>query len=153
MQISPDGRFLYVDHETDSEVSVFAVNQGHLSEIQVVPTTPPEGRKGNTTAEILLDPAGHYLYVTNRGHDSIALFAVDRASGKLTPSANIPSGGRTPRNIRFDPAGNFLFAANENGGAVVEFRVNKESGALSPTGVTLLVDTPGGLWFVQTKKR
>jgi 6-phosphogluconolactonase len=150
VQISPDGRFLFVDHETDSEVSVFAINQGHLSEIQVAPTVPPDGKAGNTTAEILLDAAGRHLYVANRGHDSIAVFDVGR-DGKIARTANVPSGGKTPRNIRFDPAGNFLFAGNENGGNLVEFRVSKASGALTPTGVTLPLDTPGGMWFVQTR--
>jgi 6-phosphogluconolactonase len=152
VQISPDGRFLYADHETDSEVSVFAIDQGHLNEIQVVPTVPPEGKKGNTTAEILLDAAGRHLYVANRGHDSIAVFDVGR-DGRLNRTANVPSGGRTPRNIRFDPAGNFLFAANENGGDIVAFKVNKASGALTPTGLTLAIDTPGGMWFVQTGRK
>jgi len=150
VQISPDGRFLYADHETDSEVSVFAVDQGHLNEIQVVPTVPPDGKKGNTTAEILLGV--RHLYVTNRGHDSIAVFDVGR-DGELTHAANVPSDGRTPRNIRFDPAGNFLFTANENGGNIVEFRVNKANGALMPTGLTLPIDTPGGMWFVQTGRK
>jgi 6-phosphogluconolactonase len=152
VQISPDGRFLYVDHETDSEVSVFAVDQGRLREIQVLPTVPPEGKKGNTTAEILLDASGRHLYVTNRGHDSIAVIDVGR-DGQLSHTVNVPSGGRTPRNIRFDPAGNFLFAANENGGDIVAFKVNKASGALTPTGVTLPIDTPGGMWFVQTGRK
>lgn len=150
-QISPDGRFLYVNHETDSEVSVFAVTGGALREIQVLPTVPPEGKVRNTTAEILIDPAGRHLYVTNRGHDSIAVFAIDRAGGTLTRIGNTPSGGRTPRNIRFAPGGNFLLAANENGGNITAFRVNRADGSLTPTGVTLPIETPGGLWFVQTR--
>ena len=150
-QISADGRFLYVNHETDSEVSVFAVTQGALREIQVLSTLPPDNTVRNTTAEILLDPAGRHLYVTNRGHDSIAVFAIDRAAGTLSRIGNTPSGGRTPRNIRFTPDGNFLLAANENGGNVTEFRVNKADGSLTPTGVPLPIDTPGGLWFVQTR--
>jgi 6-phosphogluconolactonase len=149
-QISPDGRFLYVNHESDSEVSVFAVTGGTLREIQVLSTLPQGDKTRNSTAEILIDPAGRHLYVTNRGHDSIAVFAIDRTKGTLTRSANIPSGGRTPRNIRFTPDGNFLLAANENGGNITAFRVNKADGSLTPTGVTLPIDTPGGLWFVQT---
>lgn len=150
LQISPDGRFLYVNHETDSEVSVFAVNQGRLNEIQVLSTLPESGVR-NTTAEILLDPAGRCLYVTNRGHDSLAAFRVNPADGKLTRLANIPAGGRTPRNIRFDPAGNFLFSANENGGSLVQFRFDRAGCNLTPTGVSLPMETPGGLWFVQTR--
>ncbi|MBV9550361.1 MAG: lactonase family protein [Alphaproteobacteria bacterium] len=153
LQISPDGHFLYVNHETDSEVSVFSVNQGHLTEVQVIATVPPEGKARNSTAENLLDSSGRCLYVTNRGHDSLAIFTVNRADGRLARIANTPSGGRTPRNIRFDPAGKFLFAANENGGNIVEFAFDGKSCALKPTGVTLPIDTPGGLWFVQTRPR
>jgi 6-phosphogluconolactonase len=151
LSISPDGRFLYVNHETDSEVSVFSVNQGRLAEIQVIATVPPEGKARNTTAENVIAPDGRHLYVSNRGHDSIAVFAIDRATGRLSRTENIASGGRTPRNIALDPGGNFLFAANENGGNIVAFRVDKASGHLTPTGVAMKIDTPGSLWFLRTE--
>jgi 6-phosphogluconolactonase len=152
LQISPDGRFVYADHETDSEVGVYAVTDGHLKENQVLATVPPDAKAGNTTAELLLDPRGRHLYVANRGHDSVAIYAVDHATGRLTHTVNVPSGGKTPRNIRFDPAGRFFFAANENGGNLVQFRVDAASGGLAPTGVTLPIDTPGSLWFVRTRR-
>jgi 6-phosphogluconolactonase len=148
IQMSPDGRFLYVDHETDSEVSVFTIQGCRLREIQVIGTLPPGTKVRNSTAELTIDPAGHYLYVGNRGHDSIAVFAIDPASGKLRLKENVPSGGRTPRNVRFDPSGNWFFAANENGGNVTEFKVDKASGHLTPTGVILPIDTPGSMYFV-----
>lgn len=147
LQISPDGGFLYVDHETDSEVSVFSVKGGDLKEIQTLSTLPPGTQVRNTTAEILISGDGRHLYVTNRGHDSIAVFTVDRATGLLTRTENVPSGGRTPRNIRLSPEGDYLFAANENGGNITEFRVDKTNGHLTPTGVTVPIDTPGGLYF------
>jgi 6-phosphogluconolactonase len=147
LQLSPDGRFLYVDHETDSEVSVFAVKGGALKEIQTLSTLPPGTEMRNTTAEILISGDGRHLYVTNRGHDSIAIFAIDRATGLLTRSENVPSGGRTPRNIRLSPDGDYLLAANENGGNITEFRVDKTNGHLTPTGVSVPIDTPGGLYF------
>jgi 6-phosphogluconolactonase len=148
MQMSPDGKYLYVCHETDSEVSVFAVDGGKLKEIQVIDTVPPDKKLHNTTAEILIDKAGRYLYVSNRGNDSITLYTVDPTSGGLTVKEHIPSGGRTPRNIRFDPSGDWFFAANENGGNVTEFKVDKASGHLTQTGVTMSIDTPGGMYFV-----
>lgn len=147
LQLSPDGKFLYVDHETDSEVSVFAVKGGALKEIQTLSTLPPGAEVRNTTAEILISGDGRHLYVTNRGHDSIAVFAIDRATGLLTRAENVPSGGRTPRNIRLSPDGDYLFAANENGGNIAQFRVDKTTGHLTPTGVTVPIDTPGGLYF------
>jgi 6-phosphogluconolactonase len=149
--VSPDGRFFYVDHETDSEVSVFTVKDGALQEIQTLSTLPPGAETRNTTAEILISGDGRHLYVTNRGHDSIAVFAVDRATGLLTRTENIPSGGRTPRNIRLSPDGDYLFAANENGGNITQFRVDKTNGHLTPTGVTVPIDTPGGMYFAKVR--
>jgi 6-phosphogluconolactonase len=151
IQMSPDGRFLYVDHETDSEVSVFAIDGGNLKEIQVIGTVPDEAKSHNTTAEIIISDDGRHLYVGNRGDDSIAIFAVEPRSGILSQRENVPSGGRTPRNIRFDPSGNWLFAANENGGNVTEFKVDKASGHLMATGVTGAINTPGGICFLETK--
>jgi 6-phosphogluconolactonase len=151
IQISPEGRFLYVDHETDSEVSVFAIDGGNLKEVQVIGTVPDQAKSHNTTAEIMISDDGRYLYVGNRGDDSIAIFAVDPRTGLLSHSENVPSGGRTPRNIRFDPTGNWFFAANENGGNVTEFKVDKASGHLMPTGVTGAIDTPGGIYFLKIK--
>lgn len=147
LQVSPDGRFLYVDHETDSEVSVFSVKDGALKEIQTLSTLPPGTEIRNTTAEILISGDGRHLYATNRGHDSIAVFAIDRATGLLTRTENAPSGGRTPRNIRLSPDGGYLFAANENGGNITQFRVDKANGHLTQTGVTVPINTPGGLYF------
>ena len=151
IQMSPDGKFLYVDHETDSEVGVYTIDGGKLTEIQTVSTLPADFKGRNTTAEIIISADGRHLYVGNRGHDSIAIFAVDKATGKLTLTANAPAGGRTPRNLRFDPSGNFLVSANENGGNLVVFRVDKQSGALTPVGAPAEISTPGGMYFVATK--
>jgi 6-phosphogluconolactonase len=151
IQMSPNGKFLYVDHETDSEVSVFAIDGGKLTEIQTLPTAPDEAKAKNTTAEIIISDDGRYLYVSNRGHDSVAIFAIDRATGKLTHTENVPSGGRTPRNIRFDPTGNWFFAANENGGNVTEFKVDRASGHITATGVTAPINTPGGIYFLKIR--
>jgi len=151
IQMSPDGRFLYVDHETDSEVSVFAIEGGKLTEIQTLATVPDEAKAKNTTAEIIISDDGRTLYVSNRGHDSVVIFAIDRATGKLTYKENVPSGGRTPRNIRFDPSGAWFFAANENGGNVTEFKVDKASGHITATGVTAPINTPGGIYFLKMR--
>jgi len=151
IQMSPDGRFLYVDHETDSEVSVFAIDGGNLKEIQVIGTVPDEAKSHNTTAEIIISDDGGHLYVGNRGDDSVAIFAVDPRTGILSHSENVPSGGRTPRNIRIDPSGNWFFAANEDGGNVSEFKIDKPSGHLTPTGVTGAINTPGGICFLEIR--
>lgn len=151
IQMSPDGKFLYVDHETDSEVGVYAIEGGRLKEIQVIGTLPDGAKGRNSTAELEISPDGRHLYVGNRGHDSIAVFAVDRKTGMLTRQENVPSGGRTPRNVRFDPTGNWFFAANENGNNITEFKVDKQTGHLTPTGVTVPINTPGGMSFLRAK--
>jgi 6-phosphogluconolactonase len=124
LQLRPDGRFLYVNHETDSAVSVFEVNGGRLREVQSLSTLPADFTGNNTTAEIQIDAEGRLLYATNRGHDSIAVYSVDPAKGTLTMIETVPSLGRTPRNITIDPTNNYLLAANQNGGNVVVFRIN-----------------------------
>ncbi len=103
VQLSSDDRFLHVNYETDSEVSVFAVAGARLTEIQTISTLPSDTSVTNSTAEILIDRADRYLYVSNRGHDSIAVFSIDAVSGKLSLRDNVQSGGKTPRNIRLDP--------------------------------------------------
>ena len=151
IQMSPDGRFLYVDHETDSEVGVYAIDGGNLKEIQVLSTLPPGFKDRNSTAEIIISNDGRHLYVGNRGHDSVAIFTIDPKSGLLSNLENVPSGGKTPRNLRFDPTGNWFFAANENGGNITEFKVDKKSGHLTPTGVTGEINTPGGMYFLKLR--
>jgi 6-phosphogluconolactonase len=151
IQMSPDGKHLYVDHETDSEVEVFAIDGGKLTPLQTLPTVPPEAKAHNTTAEILISADGRHLYVANRGHDSVAIFAVNAKTGLLTYQENVSTGGSTPRNIRFDPTGNWFFAANEKSGNIAEFKVDRPTGHLAPTGLTVPIDTPGGLFFLKVR--
>jgi 6-phosphogluconolactonase len=148
LQLSPDDRFLYVNHETDSEVSVFAVDKGKLSEIQHLSTLPAGSTVKNTTAEIMIDRAGRHLYVSNRGDDSVAVYTIDKATGRLTYDANVPTGGKTPRNLRLDPTGAYLLAANENGGSITVLKIDKTTGALTPTASAAQIDTPGGMYFL-----
>lgn len=149
LQIAPNGKTLYVDHESDSEVSVFKVDGTNLTQVQVTSTLPDGYKERNTNAEIELDAAGKHLYVSNRGHDSIAVFDV-RPDGTLWRTAIVPSGGRTPRNLRIDPTGRFLISANENGGSLTVFKIDKATGALTNTGNTAAIDKPGGVYFVKT---
>ena len=94
LQLHPNGKFLYVNHETDSKVSVFEVNGASLKQIQTLSTLPADHKGNNTTAEIQIDQTGKWLYVTNRGNDSIAHYAVDAAKGTLTLAG--PHAGRWP---------------------------------------------------------
>jgi 6-phosphogluconolactonase len=149
LAIRPDGKFLYANNETASSVSVFSVAQGTLHEIQTVSSLPAGFDGRNSTAEIQIDRDGRFLYVSNRGHDSIAVFAVDAAKGTLTPVQHALSQGRTPRNFSLDPTGAYLFAANQNSGTIVLFRVERSTGRLTPTGRMFEVPTPSCVLFVK----
>jgi 6-phosphogluconolactonase len=151
LQLHPNGNFLYVNHETDSAVSVFEVKGGSLKEIQSLSTLPADYTGNNSTAEIQIDAGGRFLYVTNRGHDSIAVYSVDPAKGTLTMIENVPSLGRTPRNITIDPANDYLISANQGGDNVVVFHIDRKSGHLTPTGSQQPVPQAGGVAFVKAR--
>ena len=149
--LHPGGKFLYVNHETDSKVSVFAVNGAALKQVQTLSTLPADHKGNNSTAEIQIDQTCKWLYVTNRGHDSMDHYAVDAAKGTLTLVGHISSGGRTPRNITIDPTNRFLIAANQNGNNIVVFRIDAKTGNLTPTGASGQVPQPGGVYFVKAQ--
>jgi 6-phosphogluconolactonase len=92
-------------------------------------------------------PSGRFIYGSNRGHDSVAAFAVDSVSGRLTPLGQTPCGGRTPRDINLDPSGNFLLAANQDSDSVVTLRVDQQTGGLAPTGHVAQVPKPARILF------
>jgi len=148
LQLHPNGMFLYLARETDSSVTVFAVDNGHLKEIQNI-STLPEGQTRNTTAEILIDKTGRFVYVSNRGHDTIAVFAVDAGSGMLTAVDHTPAGGGIPRNFSIDPSGNYLLTSNQTGENIVVFRIDRQTGRLTPTGQELKLANPGSIFFVK----
>jgi 6-phosphogluconolactonase len=148
LQLHPNGKLLYVARETDSSVSVFEIENGHLKEIQNV-STLPVAQSGNTTAEILIDRAGKFLYVSNRGHDSIAVFAIDAEKGALAAVEYAAAGGRTPRNFSIDPTGEYLFTSNQNGENIVVFRIDRKTGRLLSTGKELKLANPGSIFFVK----
>ena len=139
----PDGRFAYVINEMVSTVTAFAYDSkaGVLAPIQTITTLPADfNGKGNSTAEVQVSPDGKLLFGSNRGHDSIAVFSIDEATGRLTARGHQATGGNTPRNFGVDPTGRFLLAANQNSGTVVVFRIGKEG--LSRIGAALEVPRP-----------
>jgi 6-phosphogluconolactonase len=146
---SKNGNFMYVLGELESTVTVFANgNQESFQSIQSVPMLP-EGFSGrNDAAEIEIHPNGKFLYASNRGHDSIVVYAIDPKKGTLTQVADVPSGGKEPRHFAIDPTGNFLLAENQNTNAIVEFRIDPASGRLTPTGETLSVPSPICIMFL-----
>ena len=148
LQLSSDDRFLYVNHETDSEVSVFAVRNGILSEVQTISTQPAGSTVKNMTSEMVIHPTGRFLYVANRGPDDISVFTINRTTGRLTSHGTVPSGGKTPRNLRIDPTGRYLLCGNENGGTITVFSIDQTTGGLTQTAHSAQIDKPGGLYFL-----
>jgi 6-phosphogluconolactonase len=138
----PKGRYAYVINELDSTITAFAYDKkrGVLDRLQSVSTLPTGFAQASYTAEVQVHPSGKFLYGSNRGHDSIAVFAIDSKTGKLRPVEQEPTQGKTPRNFGIDPSGSFLLAANQNSDTIVVFRIDPQSGALAPTGQT--VETP-----------
>jgi 6-phosphogluconolactonase (cycloisomerase 2 family) len=132
-----------VINELDSTVAAFRVTRaGGLEPIQILPSIPPTFTADNTGAAIEVAPSGRYVYVSNRGHDSIGIFRVDEATGLLSPVAWEPTKGAMPRFIGLDPTGARLYAANQRGDTVVEFDVAEAAGTLRATGRIVVAGTP-----------
>ena len=140
----PDGKFVYSLNEMLSTVTSFRydASRGGLKELQTLSTLPAGWSGRNTTAEIVVHPGGRFLYTSNRGDDSIALFRIDPGRGTLTFVERTSTGGKTPRNFAIDPSGTFLLAANQDSGSVVTFRIDRGTGRLSGTGEVLEVPSP-----------
>jgi 6-phosphogluconolactonase len=140
----PSGRYVYVINELSSTVSAFGYDaaKGALTPLQTV-SALPDGFKGTSyTAEVEASPDGRFLYGSNRGHDSLAIFTVDAASGRLTPAGHVPIGGPWPRHFKIDASGRVLIAAHQRGGTVGFFRLDPKTGQPSPLGATVAVDKP-----------
>ncbi len=138
------GRFAYVSNELSNTVSVFRHDpeRGLLTELQTISTLPSGIQAQNTVAEIQIHPSGRFLYVSNRGHDSLAVFALDREAGTLTPVAIEPCGGHWPRHFAFDAAGNWMLVANERADSITVLRVDQTTGRLQFTGQSVTVPAP-----------
>jgi 6-phosphogluconolactonase len=148
--LRPDGKFAYVVTEIGRSVMVFSVDaaKGTLQHLQTVTTLPKDFTGRNDDAEIEVVPSGKVLYASNRGHDSIAVFAVDSAKGTLTTVEITSTGGKEPRSFEIDPTGKLLFAANQKSDNIVVFKIDAKTGKLTPTGQVLDVASPVCVKFV-----
>jgi 6-phosphogluconolactonase len=153
MAFRPDGKFAYVINELDSTVTAFAYDAatGTLRDLQSVSTLPPDFDGSNTTAEIAVHPSGKFLYGSNRGHDSIALFAIDADDGTLTYFDTHSTGGKTPRNFEISPTGEHLIAANQNSDTLLVCRIDRGSGRLKPLGDLVNAPSPVCVKFLAPK--
>jgi 6-phosphogluconolactonase len=140
----PAGKFAYVINEMASTVTAFSYNadRGVLETIQTVSTLPDGFDGDNTTAEVQVHPSGEYLYGSNRGHDSIAVFRIAPDTGRLSYVANRSTQGKTPRGFGIDQTGRYLLAANQATDTIVVFRVDPGTGDLTPTGDVANVPMP-----------
>ena len=120
---------------------------GELAPLQIVSSLPEDFFGANTTSEIAIARDGRFVYCSNRGHDSIAIYAVDSASGKLRAIGWESSQGRDPRFIGRDPTGRFLYATNENGDNVVAFAIDAATGKLRATGQSVALGSPVTIAF------
>jgi len=147
----PSGTFAYAVNELHSTVSTFGYDAGSgtLEHLQTVSMLPARyvGRK--EAAEIHVHPSGRFLYASNRGHDSIAVFKIDRKKGTLTKIQRIHTGGKEPRFFGFDPTGVRLFAANQNSNSIIVFNVDTATGRLTATSQRIDVPSPVAISFVK----
>jgi 6-phosphogluconolactonase len=155
LTFSPDGKFVYVINELLCTMAVFKWDaaKGTLSDVQSVSTLPADEafKPAYSTAEVFAHPSGKFLYGSNRGHHSIAVFSIDRASGKLTPLQHQSTLGKTPRNFALDPTGTWLLAENQDSGTVAIFRIDASTGKLTPTGPLLEVPFPVSAVFLPVR--
>jgi 6-phosphogluconolactonase len=147
----PNGRYVFVLNEIDSTLSSFAYDaaRGALRIVQTASTLPADFSGSNSTAQVAVHPSGKFVYGSNRGHDSIVIFAVDGETGKMTYVGHEPTQGKTPRNFNLDPGGTLLLAANQNSNTIVAFRIDQESGRLAATGQVTQSPSPVCIAFRQ----
>ena len=146
----PGGKWAYLINELGSAITAFERDpeSGGLSEFQTIATLPTGFSGSNTTADIHVHLSGRFVYGSNRGHDSIAIFAVDQDTGRLAPLGHRSTRGRSPRNFGIDPSGRFLLAANQDSDNIASFHIQQETGLLTPTGQEVNIPMPVCIRFL-----
>lgn len=146
----PNGKLAFLINELNSTISSYTYDSesGKLTEVQTVSSLPEKFAGNNSCADIHVHPNGMFVYGSNRGHDSIVIYAVDEESGKLTYVGHEPTRGETPRNFAIDPSEEFLLAENQKSGTIHVFRINADTGKLTHTGESAEIPTPVCIKFV-----
>jgi len=149
-KVTNSRRFLYVLGELDSTITIFGIGKEGIfgGAIQKVSMLPVGFSGRNDAAEIEIHPSGKFLYASNRGHESIAIFAIDPLNGTLTFVAHASTGGKEPRHFAIDPSGKYLLAENQFSNNIVVFKIDPTTGGLTPTGQVVEVPSPVDLTFV-----
>ena len=146
---TPDRRFAYAINELDSTMNGFAFNaaDGSLKDVCRLPTLPDGWDGSSHCADVHVHPSGRFLYGSNRGHDSIAIYAIDQQSGALTSLGFASTQGKTPRNFAIDPTGRWLLAANQDTDNIFVYAIDEKTGALTPNGQSAGASMPVCLTF------
>ena len=147
----PNGRWGYAINEMASTVTAVTYDRtkGQLTSGASISTLPEGVKMDTSTAEIFVHPSGKFVYGSNRGHDSIAVFQVDSRNGSLKAVQNQSTGGKVPRGFGIDPTGKWLLAANQASGSVVVFQIDQKTGLLRPTGESIAVGSPVSVQFLK----
>ena len=136
--------YVFIVNERQSSLSSYRYDAktADIRLVQTIATIPAGYTMNNSPADVHVHPNGRFVYSSNRGHNSIAIFRIDEASGRMTLVDIVSTQGATPRGFNFDPSGRFLFAANQGTGNIVTFAVDGDSGMLTPTGARAEVPRP-----------
>ena len=140
----PNGRVVYVINEIASTLSVFEyeAQSGTLKEIQTISTLPDNFNSPNLCAEVQVHPSGKFVYASNRGHDSLAVFSVEATTGKLDFVEHRPSDGKTPRHFTIAPQGNWLMEENQDSNTIVVFQIDPQTGRVHRKGDAVELEAP-----------
>ena len=151
----PNGQRAYLINELNSTLTALSynANAGRFTEIQTLSALPADYKGENSGADVHLSADGRFLYASNRGHNSIGVFAINKTTGILTPVQDISTQGKTPRNFSLDRSGRLLLVANQNSDNVVTYRVDAATGKLTPTGQTITVPSPMFVQVVEDFRR
>lgn len=148
----PSGRLALVINELNGTLisMTWDADAGRLAIVDNK-STLPEGFEHKSCADIHVHPNGRFVYGSNRGHDSIAVFAVDASTGRLDPVDRVPARVKTPRNFGFSPSGKYLFVCGQDSGDISVFAVDAETGGLTPVGEPFAAPTPVCIRFVSER--
>lgn len=138
----PTGDYVYLTLEMTSQVAAYHFEDGKLTLVNIYSTLPPGVRTSSSNAEVRITQNGRFLYVSNRGHDSIAAFQINQATGELTFLHTISTEGRTPRNFGIAPNDRLIVVGNQDSHTMLSFRINEETGKLTRTGKKAATPSP-----------
>jgi 6-phosphogluconolactonase len=141
--------YVYIVNERQSSLGCYHIDPttAEITLVEKVPTIPADFTRNSSPADVHVHPNGKFVYASNRGHDSIAIFSIDEASGRMTPVDITPSGGRTPRGFQIEPSGRFLLSGNQATGNVVTYAIDANTGKITPTGAKVDVPRPVCIQF------